>query len=169
MIAALLSALMLQDAAAGGQVVWSTPAPAEAPVAAAAPPIPDWARADPYGYERSECSPLIRSKDETLEACQSRVRTALAANLGDALPAGLRPADVARNCRQEQTGDGYDMQCSTPVRMSGATGAPQERVCETRPQAQPRGGVAWSEECRPATGERERDEGLRIRLGGDDD
>ncbi|HRJ64500.1 MAG TPA: hypothetical protein PLR59_09150, partial [Brevundimonas sp.] len=96
---AIVFAVMLQQTAplpaAAGQVVWETPAPVEAaqPVAAAdIPAIPDSARADPYGYERAECSPLIRSSRETLEACQARVRVILAAHLGDALPAGLTPA-----------------------------------------------------------------------------
>ena len=171
MLAAVFSALVLQQAApaAPGQVVWNTPAPPEAEAEAPPPPpIPDWARADPYGYERSECSPMIRSRDETLEACQSRVRLALAANLGDALPAGLAGASAAGNCRQEAAGDRYAMQCGTPERRVGGVGAPEERVCETRPRAQPQGGVAWTEECRPASGRREEEDGLRIRLGGND-
>lgn len=166
MLAAVISALLLQQAAPG-QVVWNAPTPAEAE-RPAPPPIPDWARADPYGYERSECSPMIRSKDETLESCQSRVRLALAANLGEALPAGLTAGGAAENCRQEAAGDRYAMQCGTPERRAGGVGAPQERVCETRPRAQPQGGVAWTEECRPASGGREEQDGLRIRLGGND-
>ena len=84
---AVVFALMLQQTAplpaATGQVVWETPTPVEAaqPVAAVdLPLIPDSARADPYGYERAECSPLIRSSQETLEA------------LADAL--GCEPADL---------------------------------------------------------------------------
>ena len=171
MLAALLSALILQQAApaASDQVVWNTPAPADAGAETPPPPpIPDWARADPYGYERSECSPMIRNKDETLEACQSRVRLALAANLGDALPAGMAGGSAADNCRQEAAGDRYAMQCGTPERRTTGVGAPEERICETRPRAQPQGGVAWTEECRPASGRREEEDGLRIRLGGND-
>ena len=170
MLAAVLFVLFAQQTpAATDQVVWTTPvaaAPAEAPPPA--PPIPDWARNDPYGYERSECSPMIRSREETLDDCQSRVRLALAANLGDAVPAGLRPANSADRCRQEAAGDRYAMQCGAPIRTGGAAAAPEERVCETRPRAQPQGGVAWTEECRPASGRRDEDEGLRIRLGGND-
>lgn len=166
--AAIVSALMLQQAATG-QVVWSTPLPPEARAAPVPPPsLPDWARADPYGYERSECSPLIRKADETMDACQSRVRFALAANLGADLPAGLAPAANAENCRQEAAGDRYGLQCGAPGRPSMATATPQERVCESRPQAQARGGVAWTEECRPATGQRPNEDGLRIRIGGRD-
>lgn len=164
--AAVLSALMMQQAATG-QVVWATPveAPpvAEAP---AAPPIPDWARADPFGYERSECSPLIRAAAESMEACQSRVRFALAANLGNRLPDGLRPTGSLDNCRQEAAGDRYAMQCGAPSRPDRPATAMQERVCESRPQARPQGGVAWTEECRPASGQRE-EGGLKFRLGND--
>ena len=66
---ALVAAVILQQAAPG-QVVWQEPAPPEPVVAEApaAPALPDWARADPYGYERSECSPLMRKANESLEA-----------------------------------------------------------------------------------------------------
>lgn len=168
---ALVAALVLQQAATG-QVVWQTPAapePAVVDVPLIAPPIPDWARADPYGYERSECSPLVRASSESLEACQARVRVALAANLGDALPAGLAPAGAADTCRQEAAGDRYALQCGAPGRSAPATARLVERTCETRPRAQPQGGVAWTEECRPADGTEPPEEGLRIRLGGDDD
>ena len=171
---AVVFAVMLQQAAplpaAAGQVVWETPAPVQAaqPVAAAdIPAIPDSARADPYGYERAECSPLIRSSRETLEACQARVRVILAAHLGDALPAGLTPAGAPDECRQEAAGDRYALQCGAPARPDRPAVALEERNCETRPRVQPQGGVAWTEECRPASGVRE-DEGLTLRLGGRD-
>ncbi|HEY0927199.1 hypothetical protein [Brevundimonas sp.] len=166
--AAVLSTLILQQAA-GGQVVWSTPAEPVAVVApAAAPPIPDWARTDPFGYERSECSPLIRAASESMESCQNRVRFALSANLGDALPAALRPAGAADNCRQEAAGDRYALQCGAPSRPDRPATAMQEQVCETRPQARQQGGVAWTEQCRPASGGRDNDDGLKFRLGGRD-
>ena len=57
----------------------------------AAPALPEGARADPFGYERSECSPLVRDRAETLEACQRRVRRTLAATMGDAVPDALKP------------------------------------------------------------------------------
>lgn len=164
--AAVLSALLLQQAATG-QVVWSTPVePVTAVAAAPAPPIPDWARADPFGYERSECSPLIRAATESMEACQTRVRFALAANLGDSLPEGLRPTGSLDNCRQEAAGDRYAVQCGAPSRPDRPATAMQERVCESRPQARAQGGVAWTEECRPASGQRE-EGGLKINLGRD--
>jgi hypothetical protein len=169
--AAVLSALLLQQAAPG-QVVWTTPPPPEAGTAAPAtalPPLPDWARADPYGYERSECSPMIRSGDETLEACQSRVRATLAAHLGAALPVGLAGTSAADQCRQEAAGDRYALQCGAPGRSGPATSRLVEQVCETRPRARAEGGVTWTEECRPGDGSKPAEEGLRIRLGGDDD
>jgi len=166
--AVVFSAVMLQQATTG-QVVWSTPAePAPVVATAPAPVIPDWARTDPFGYERSECSPLIRNASEPMEACQSRVRMALAANLGEALPAGLRPTGSLDNCRQEAAGDRYAMQCGAPSRPDRPASAMEERVCESRPQARAQGGVAWTEECRPASRRGEAEDGLKIRLGGRD-
>lgn len=166
---ALIVAVMLQQAQPG-QVVWSTPPEpvVEAPVAPP-PSIPAWARADPYGYERSECSPLIRKAAESMEACQSRVRTTLAAHLGSALPAGLTPGDTgaAENCRQVAGADGrYAMQCSAPIRDSRGVPAPEERRCESKPVVLPGGGTAFNQVCEPRTGQE--DGGLRIRLGGND-
>ncbi len=165
----LVAAVILQQAAAG-QVVWQEPASSPPPIieAPAAPALPDWARADPYGYERSECSPLMRKANESLEACQTRVRAALALDLGDAVPPGLAGADPAEQCRQEAAGDRYALQCGAPSRRGVATPRLVERTCETRPQAQREGGVAWVEECRPADGSKPPEEGLSIRLGGRD-
>lgn len=166
---ALVAAVILQQAATG-QVVWQAPAPPEPVIAQppAPPSIPDWARADPYGYERSECSPLMRKANESLEACQARVRAALALDLGDALPAGLAGSDPAENCRQEAAGDRYALQCGAPGRSGISAPRLVDRTCETRPRAQREGGVVWTEECRPADGSKPPEEGLRIRLGGED-
>ena len=168
MLAAAVVAIVLQQAAPG-QVVWQEPAPAEPVIAPtpAAPALPDWARADPYGYERSECSPLIRKANESMEACQARVRTALALDLGADLPPGLAGGAAAEQCRQEAAGDRYALQCGAPSR--SAPGGPRlvDRACETRPRVQPEGGVVWTEECRPADGSRPPEDGLSIRLGGD--
>lgn len=161
-------AVLLQQAAAG-QVVWETPGPVESVEAAAPvdiPAIPDSARADPYGYERAECSPLIRKAEESMESCQQRVRAALAANLGAALPAGLTPASAPDNCRQEAEGDRFALQCGSPTRTDRPAAVLEERICETRPRVQPQGGVAWTEDCRPASGRRDEGDGLKIRLGG---
>jgi hypothetical protein len=106
-------------------------------------------------------------RQETLEACQSRVRVILAAHLGAALPAGLTPVGAPDDCRQEAAGDRYALQCGTPARADRPTAVLEERSCETRPRVQPQGGVAWTEECRPASGRRE-DDGLRLRIGGKD-
>ena len=141
---ALVFAVMLQQAATG-QVVWETPAPAD-PVEAAAPveipAIPDSARADPYGYERAECSPLIRKATESMEACQARVRTALAAHLGTALPPGLAPAGAPDACRLAAAGDRYALQCGAPESPAPASVTPQEQTCGLRPRARREGGVA---------------------------
>ncbi|SFS50864.1 hypothetical protein [Brevundimonas viscosa] len=167
MLAAVIAVLLQQASpAAADEVVWSEPQSA-APVVAEAPPppIPDSARTDPYGYERAQCSPLIRSAGETLEACQARVRTVLAAHLGEALPAGLAPGPATDACRQEAEGDRYGLQCGAPSRSGRASAVLDERICETRPRAQPGGGVVWEEQCRPASRRDERDEGLTIRWG----
>lgn len=168
MSAALLIAILMQDpngAAAAGTIAWSEPAPvvAEAPAAPAPPTLPAWALADPFAWERAQCSPLIR-KDATLEACQARVRTDLAANLGDALPAALRPAAV-QECRR--TEDGYAVDCGAPERPGRSEPVLREQDCGTRMVRQREGGAAFTSDCRPVAGE-ERDEGLRIRLGGND-
>ena len=166
--AAVLSALLLPQAATG-QVVWSTPLPEPAPVVAAAevPAIPDWARADPFGYERSECSPLIRAASETMEACQARVRFALSANLGDAIPGSLRPTGSLDNCRQEAAGDRYGVQCGAPARSVPEGPDLRDRSCTTRPTASREGVMTFREEC-TVGGVEVREEGLRITLGGRD-
>lgn len=166
---AVVFAAMLQHQAATVQVVWETPAspPAQAVAPADAPAIPDYARTDPYGYERAECSPLVRRSEETMEACQQRVRAALAANLGPALPAGLAPGDAAEHCRQEADGDRYALQCGAPARSVPAGPDLRVRSCTTRPRATENGAVTYEETC-TVGGEEVRDEGLRIRLGGED-
>ncbi len=169
---AIVFVVALQQAATG-QVVWASPPPpppaVEAAAAADLPPLPDYARADPWGYERAECSPLIRKASETLETCQQRIRRTLSAHLGAALPAGLAPGDASENCRQEAAGDRYALQCGAPSRPDRPTAVLEERRCESRPRARPEGGVAWTEDCRPAgTVAEDGDEGLRIRLGGRD-
>ena len=165
MLAAVVAALILQQAA-GQAVVWSeTPPPATEPTpsAAPAPTIPDWARADPYAYERAQCSPMIRKADESQEACQARVRVVLAANLGDALPAGLKSSASAEACRQEAAGDRYALQYGAPSRPDRPATALEERRCTTRPTVTG-GAVSYQEDCSASTRPGEED-GLRIRLG----
>lgn len=163
--AAVLSALMLQQAATG-QVVWSAPVePAPVVATAVSPPIPDWARADPFGYERSECSPLIRNASEPMETCQNRVRFALAAHLGEALPAALRPTGSLDNCRQEAAGDRYALQCGAQARAVPGGADLRDKVCTTRPVGTREGGMTYREEC-TVGGQPVREQGLRINLGG---
>ena len=167
MTTALLFALMLQQTAPG--VVWSDdpPQPVEEVVAAAPVPVlPAHALADPYGWERSQCSPFIR-KDEPLEHCQARVRVTLAAVMGDSLPDGLRPSAALENCTPGTAANGYAMQCGPrPVAALGAP-TPLEKVCDNRPQRTPSGAIAFNSECRPAAGEARQAEGLTLRLFGD--
>jgi len=166
---AVVFAVMMQQAAPGA-VIWADPAVAPPVIQTApVPAIPESARADPYGYERAECSPLIRSASETMEACQARVRAALAANLGAALPPGLAPSGATGDdCRQEAAGDRYALQCGTPSRPDRPATTLTEQTCETRPQARPQGGVSWTETCRPADGRAPTQDGVKIRLGGND-
>ena len=171
MIAALMS-LMLSLTPQDPTIVWSAPQAEPTPIVVTPAPaptidLPDWARADPYAWERAQCSPLLRG-DEDLQACQARVRGALAANLGDALPVGLAAGAPADQCRQEAAGDRYALQCGAPSRSGPETARLVDRTCETRPRAQREGGVIWTEECRPADGSEPAEEGLRIRLGGND-
>lgn len=160
--AMMVGLLMAQSAT--GAVVWETPS---APVVAAtpdraAPDLPDWARADPFAWERSQCSPLVRG-DEPMQTCQSRVRGDLYAALGDNLPAGLRPAAELTDCGP-QPDENYATACNAPRREPAIRPTP-EQDCRSRPQRQGQG-VAWTQDCRPLReGERET---LRLRLGGND-
>jgi hypothetical protein len=169
MLAAVFASVLMMQQAAAGQIVWNTPAPVEpaAPVVAA-PPIPDWARSDPYGYERSECSPLIRQANETMEACQSRVRIALAANLGENMPRDLTPIAATDQCRQEASDGRYDMECSTRARSELPSGPvlQEDRACANRPRGQTRGGIAWERVCE--TTPNSQSDGLKWTFGGRD-
>ncbi|WP_312784523.1 hypothetical protein [Brevundimonas sp.] len=137
MTTALLFALVLQQAAPG--VVWSDDPPApveEVAVAAPLPVLPAHALADPYGWERSQCSPFIR-KDEPLEHCQARVRVTLAAAMGDRLPDGLRPSKALENCTPGTAANGYAIQCGPrPVAALGAP-PPRKRSATAAPSAPP--------------------------------
>lgn len=162
MLTALATALVLQQA-----VVWETPAPAaEAePVEIAAPvsDLPAWALADPFAWERSQCSPLVSR--EPVDVCQSRVRVELAAALGDRLPAGLRPVGEPVPCLATPGDDGaYPVQCGLPERQAAATVTPTVPDCRSRPQRQG-GSVAFVTDCRP---QGESQGGLSFRLGGRD-
>lgn len=169
---AVVFAILLQQATPGpapqGQVVWTTPIapPVEAPVAPVAL-LPDAARADPYGYERAECSPYVRASNETLEACQFRVRTVLAAGLGEALPDGLRPAAESERCRPDPQTGGFALDCND-ARTVPAGPDLADRRCETRPTRLPQGGVSYTENCLSARPGESESQGLRLKLSGDD-
>lgn len=162
MLTAFALAMVLQQA-----VVWETPAPAlEAePVEIAAPvsDLPAWALADPFAWERSQCSPLVSR--EPLDVCQARVRVELSAALGDRLPAGLRPAGEPVPCLATPGDDGaYPVQCGLPERQAAATVTPTIPDC--RPRAERQGGsVAFVTDCRPDDA---RSRGFSINLFGKD-
>ncbi len=158
-------AMVLQQAA-GGVVVWETPAPAPAAVETAAPvpnDLPAWALADPFGWERSQCSPLVSR--EPLDACQARVRSELSAALGDRAPADLRPSGEPVPCRAAPDDSGaYPVQCGAPERRAAATVTPTIPDC--RPRATRQGGsVAFVTDCRDDSAG---SEGLSFRLFGRD-
>ncbi len=172
MLVAAFAALVLQQAPPGG-VVWGE-SPPPAPVAESQADrnettLPAWALADPFAWERSQCSPLVR-RDASLETCQVRVRAELSANLGDALPAALRPTGLEGDCVPAETGsDGaYAVTCAPQRRERAVSPGIQERVCATQPQRQTNGAVTWVETCRPASGP-EPEQGLKFRLFGDKD
>lgn len=161
---AVIAAVMMLQSAPGG-VVWeqpaTTPPAADAP-AAPLPDLPDWARADPFGWERAQCSPLVRGSEE-MGACQARVRADLFAVLGDDLPEALKPSPTPLDCGPQPDGN-YALACNAPRREPAIRQAP-EQDCRTRPQRQGQG-VAWTQDCRPlSSGDQE---GLRLRLGGRD-
>lgn len=165
MLIAVFAALALQQSA--GTIAWETPAPAAEPVVESAAPasdLPDWARADPFAWERSQCSPLIR-KEASMELCQVRVRAELAAALGDKLPSGLSPDGIA-GCRQVSNGaGGYALTCAPVERTMSAAPTPVAEVCEERPTRSANGAVSFERQCRPATGTTAKD-GVGFRLGG---
>lgn len=125
-----------------------------------ATPLPAWALTNPFGYERAQCSPLVR-EEEALEACQGRVRRQLAEALGEDLPPALRPATV-ENCRPADAGGGV---ICGPERRAARSDAPVlvEQECSNRPTPE-----GFSSECRPVS-QRESRGGLSLRLGRRDD
>ena len=172
MLTAVLAALLLQQAPPAGGVVWETPVAPEAAVEGqaslsplTAPTLPAWALADPFAWERSQCSPMIR-REPIMEDCQLRVRAQLTAELGKSLPPGLDPAAVPRSCvPTESAGGGFEVSCKPPERVAAAPIGPREQICDSRPQRVPGGGVTFTSTCRPAR--EEAAGGLAVRLGGD--
>jgi hypothetical protein len=166
MIAAAVATLFLMQQPAP-TIVWETPAP-EVPAEAPAPAphnVPDWGVADPFGFERARCNPVIRG-DKPLDVCQAEVRTQLALALGDKLPDALRPVGMADNCqmrRNEADGSAYAVLCTPPPRSSITSSVPQEMDCRSRPD---RNGGGFTSECRPVSGAEEK--GASIKLWGND-
>lgn len=130
------------------------------------PALPQWARDDPFAWERARCHPQIRG-NTPLESCQFRVRQQLALELGDQLPEALRPTSELQACAYAQAEAGFAVQCDQPREVRGPS-TPQLREqarCSSRPRARPDGGVIWEEVCDPSS-TRDEDNGLRINLSG---
>jgi hypothetical protein len=174
MLTAFTLAAALFQTTAG--VVWESPAPRPDPVVAEAPAdappapataLPDWALTDPFGWERSQCSPLIRGATP-LETCQSRARSELFSALGDRLPAGLRPSGDPVPCQATPDANGaYPLQCGAPERAGvQVVSVPQARDCRPRPTSEGGRAVSFTNDCRSDTAGRE--DGLKIRLFGND-
>jgi len=128
------------------------------------PALPQWARDDPFAWERARCHPQIRG-DTPLGSCQFRVRQQLVAELGENLPEALRPTTALEACARAQADAGFAVQCDQPREMRGPS-TPQLREparCSTRPRARPDGGVVWEEVCDTP---RDADDRLRIKLSG---
>jgi hypothetical protein len=126
--------------------------------------VPDWGLADPFGYERARCSPLVRGA-KSMETCQTEVREQLALAMGDGLPDALRPAGMAGDCQMMQSaagGSSYALQCGPQSRNLSSGPALREMDCRPRPVE---GG--FSSECRPV--ESTGGKGLSLKLWGDDD
>jgi len=163
----MLTALAMTMALQQATTVWETPSVAVAPPAPVETPVPDlpaWALADPFAWERSQCSPLLRG-GTSLEACQARVRIDLAAALGDRLPPGLQPPGEPVPCQATPDDSGaYPVRCGVPERAATPTVTPRIADCRSRPIRQD-GSVAFVTDCRP---EGSNAGGLAIRLGGRD-
>ncbi|SDQ41346.1 hypothetical protein [Brevundimonas sp. 374] len=165
MIAAAFALLILQQAAP--TVVWDAPAP-EAVVETPTPPfehnVPAWGLADPFGFERARCSPLVRGQQSMAE-CQTEVREQLAIAMGSDLPEALRPSGMAGDCqmiRASAAGSDYAVQCGAQSRTAAAPSSLREMDCRPRPVE---GG--FSSECRPVDGADKK--GLSLTLWGDKD
>ena len=165
MIAAAFALLILQHTEP--TVVWDAPAP-EAVVETPAPPpehnVPAWGLADPFGFERARCSPLVRGRTSMAE-CQTEVREQLAIAMGPDLPEALRPSGMAGDCqmiRASAAGSDYAVQCGPQSRTAAAPSSLREMDCLPRPVE---GG--FSSECRPVEGADKK--GLSLTRWGDKD
>lgn len=165
MIAAAFALLMLQQTAPS--VVWDAPAPAavvETPAATVSHNVPAWGLADPFGFERARCSPLVRGA-KSMEICQAEVREQLALAMGPDLPEALRPTGMAGDCQMIQAsagGSAYAVQCGPQSRAVSAASNLREMDCRPRPVE---GG--FSSECRPI--DTTASKGLSLKLWGNKD
>ena len=154
MIAAAFALLLLQQTAP--TVVWETPtaAPATAPAPpepAASHSVPAWGLADPFGFERARCSPLVRG-DTPMQACQAEVRAQLAVAMGPNLPEALRPTGMAGDCQMMQAsagGSAYAVQCGPQSRTINAPSGLREMDVRAR-EASVRNAGPWTVRTRRA-------------------
>lgn len=134
MLTALLVAFALQQSP--GSISWQVdtpPMPSQEMVSTAGGPrLPAWALADPFAWERSQCSALLRG-EVSLDACQIRIRSDLRAALGADLPVALSP----RSLRPTLSSPRNDRPLPEPV----------ERVCQTRTSQLIGGKMVYSDDC----------------------
>jgi len=148
MLALILAALVMQDAPAFGIILSDDPVPPVVEeVQRPRPNLPAHALSDPFGWERSQCSPYIR-KDEPLDHCQMRVRLDLQAVMGEALPAGLRPTSGFEHCTPGTAETNFKLDCNPRQMSLPASPNLQDRSCENRPERQPDGRVIIQTDCR---------------------
>ena len=165
MIAAAFALILFQQPVPS--VVWEASAPdpvVETPAPTVQHSVPAWGLADPFGFERARCSPLVRGA-KSMETCQTEVREQLALAMGPDLPDALRPSGMAGDCQMIQanaSGSAYAVQCGPQSRAASAPSALREMDCRPRPVE---GG--FSSECRPV--DTTESKGVSITLWGDKD
>lgn len=159
MLPLIIALLLVQDAPVKGIILSDDPVPPEVEeVKRPAATLPPHALSDPFGWERSQCSPYIR-KDEPLEVCQVRVRSDLQAAMGEALPSALMPTAGLENCSPGNAENGFKIECKPRQMTLPNRPNLQDRHCENQPQRQPDGRVIIQSVCRSTATEAPSSEG----------
>lgn len=167
MLALIATILLIQDAPVFGIILSDDPEPpVEQVVERPKPNLPAHALSDPFGYERSQCSPYIR-KDEPIEHCQVRVRSDLLAVLGDDLPSALRPAKSLENCIPGTAENNYQIVCNPRQMTLPSQPIVQDRHCVNRPERMANGTIAVSTQCTPIGPEPDKQERRIVIFGND--
>ena len=164
MLPLIIAALLIsQDAPAFGIILSDDPEPPVVEVAKRpVPNLPPHAISDPFGWERSQCSPYIR-KDESLQECQVRVRADLQAVMGAALPANLHPTLGLEHCTPGNAENGFKVECKPRQMVLPNRPNLDDRQCENQPSLQGDGRVIMQTVCR-STGAQPTPEGLSLTL-----